>query len=268
MPRAAALTCSRGTSGLDLWHFVGEGKTSRVNLLAPRLWPGHAVVVVAVLAAGWLGVWQYGAWGAHRAAAERDITRARPVPIAQAIGPDQPFPSDALGRPVDVEGTWVGGATTYVSDREHDGRRGYWVVTPLSVGGAGKPALPIVRGWVDRPSDAPDAPRGDASVTAWLQPPEGGGPPDTDPDDDVLPTLQVAALLQRVDVDLYGAYGIAQRPEPGLARADLEQQPGAGSFTGLRNLFYAFEWWFFGAFAVFVWVKWLRDEADRVPSAA
>ena len=241
--------------------------TSCVNPLAPRMWPGHAVVVLAVVAAGWLGLWQYHAWGAHRAAAQRDVTNSRPVPIDRAIGPDQPFPSAAVGQPVDVEGTWVTDATTYVSDREHDGRRGYWVVTPLSVGGPGRPALPIVRGWVDRPSDAPAAPVGSASLVAWLQPPESGSAPDPDPDDDVLPTLRVAALLQRVDVDLYGAYGVAQQPGPGLAAATLEQLPGAGGLTGLRNLFYAFEWWFFGAFAVFVWVKWLREETEQGTAA-
>ena len=36
--------------------------------------------------------------------------------------------------------------------------------------------------------------------------------------------------------------------------------PEVGTFTALRNLLYAFEWWFFGAFAAFVWWRWVRDE--------
>ena len=229
-------------------------------LLGPRAWGVHAVVLTAVVAAAWLGLWQYGAWGNQRDTAARDLTQRAPIPIARALGPDEPFPADVLGQPVEVSGTWISGATTYVSDREHDGRRGYWVVTPLSVGGPGQPALPIVRGWAAHPADAPAAPTGRADLTAWLQPPEGAGLPDEDPDDDVVPTLRVADLLQRVDVDLYGAYGVATRPGPGLAAATLEQLPDAGSLTGLRNLGYALEWWFFGGFAVFLWSRWVRDE--------
>jgi hypothetical protein len=30
-------------------------------------------------------------------------------------------------------------------------------------------------------------------------------------------------------------------------------------FTAARNLFYAIEWWIFGGFAVFIWVRWCRD---------
>lgn len=238
------------------------------TLLAPRMWGVHLAVLVAVVAAALLGWWQLGAWGAHRDAAARDLTHQAPVPISRAIGPDDPFPAADLGRPVDVSGTWVEDATTYVSDREHDGRRGYWVVTPLSVGGAGRPALPIVRGWVARPSEAPAPPSGETSLVAWLQPPEGAGLPDPNPDDDVLPNLRVADLLQRVDVDLYGAYGVATRPGPGLEQADLAQLPDAGSLTGLRNLGYALEWWFFGGFAIFLWSRWVRDERAAADGVA
>ncbi len=51
------------------------------------------------------------------------------------------------------------------------------------------------------------------------------------------------------------------RPTDGLEPADLDQLPEVGRFTALRNLLYAVEWWFFGAFALFIWWRWLRDEA-------
>jgi hypothetical protein len=39
--------------------------------------------------------------------------------------------------------------------------------------------------------------------------------------------------------------------------------PKASTFTGLRNLLYAVEWWVFGGFAVFLWWRWCRDELER-----
>jgi surfeit locus 1 family protein len=40
--------------------------------------------------------------------------------------------------------------------------------------------------------------------------------------------------------------------------------PKPSSFTALRNLLYALEWWGFGGFAVFLWWRWYRDEVSRV----
>ena len=231
------------------------------KFLAPRFWGVHLLALVCVGAAVWLGAWQYGAWQERRAAEAADLTQSDPIPLAEAMGPDDPFPGDRIGQPVTVDGTWVPEATVFVSGREHDGRTGYWAVTPLATSSPGGPALPIVRGWVRSPESAPPAPTGHAELVGWLQPPEGSALLDEDPDDDVLPQLRVADLIQRVDQDLYGAYAVLTRPTDGLAPADLDQLPDVGRFTALRNLLYAVEWWFFGAFALFVWVRWLRDEA-------
>jgi surfeit locus 1 family protein len=230
-------------------------------LWSPRWWGVHLVALVSVALAGWLGAWQYDAWQERRAAEAADLTRLEPIPLADAMGPDDPFPGNLVGRPVTIAGSWVPDATVLVSGREHDGRDGYWVVTPLAVTGAGDPAIPVVRGWTPS-ADAVPAPGGATTdVVGWLQPPESAGAPDNDPTDDIVPQVRVADLVQRVDQDLYGAYAVLTRPGEGLEPADLDQLPEAGRFTALRNLLYAVEWWFFGAFALFVWVRWLRDEA-------
>jgi cytochrome oxidase assembly protein ShyY1 len=228
--------------------------------LAPRLWPGHLLALVLVLAAGLLGLWQLDAWQARRADEARDLTRAEPVSLGSVMGPDDPFPGRSVGQPVTLEGAWVPAGTIFVSGREHDGRDGYWMVTPLAVGGAGEPALPVVLGWVASTGDAPAPPAGDAELVGWLQPTEGTGAVDDDPGDDVLPQLRVADLAQRVDEDLYSAYAVAQEGVGGLPAADLEQLPDAGRFTAVRNLLYAIEWWFFGAFAVLIWWRWLGEQ--------
>lgn len=246
-----------------------------LTLLAPRFWATHLLALVLIGAAGGLGVWQYDAWQTRRAAQASDLTRLDPAPLADVIGPDDPFPGDRVGQPVILDGTWVPAGTLYVSGREQDGVEGYWVVTPLAIGGAGAAALPVVRGWVSDPGQATAPPTGAAEFVAWLQPPEGTGESDDDPTDDVLPQLRIADVVQHVDQDLYGAYAVVADDvaagdwpagptaindgTAGLDRADLAQLPSPGRFTALRNLLYAFEWWFFGAFAVFVWLQWVRE---------
>jgi surfeit locus 1 family protein len=230
--------------------------------LAPRFWGMHLLALVLTAAAVALGVWQYDAWQTHRDAQAIDLTSARPVPLTDVMGPDDPFPGDRVGQPVRVSGTWVPSGTVFVSGRERAGTDGYWVVTPLAVGGEEAPALPVVRGWVADPADAPAVPTGEATLEAWLQPTEGTGASDPDPSDDVLPQLRIGDLVQHVDQDLYGAYGVAEQPGPGLERATLAQLPPVGALTSVRNLLYAIEWWFFGAFAVFVWWRWVTEATD------
>ena len=244
--------------------------------LHPRYWGFHLLALVLVAIAVGLGLWQLDAWQTRRTAEAVDLTRVDPIPLDDALGPDDPFPSDMVGQPVIVEGTWLDRGTVYVSGREQDGQDGYWVVTPLAVGPADGPALLVVRGWSKTVEDAPPPPTGNAEFVAWLQPTEGSGRPDDDPDDDVLPELRVADALQKVDRDLYGGYGVvaddvAEGAWPsgdkavndgtdGLAPATLDQLPPAGRFTAVRNLLYAIEWWVFGLFAGFIWWRWVRDE--------
>jgi cytochrome oxidase assembly protein ShyY1 len=228
--------------------------------LAPRLWLGHLLAVVLAGSAVLLGVWQLDAWQARRADEARDLTRADPVALSSVMGPDDPFPGRSVGQPVTLEGEWLATGTVFVSDRERAGQEGYWMVTPLAIGGPDQPALPIVLGWVADPTSAPSPPQGSADLVGWLQPPEGRGTVDDDPDDDVLPQLRIADLVQHVDQDLYGAYAVAQHGIAGLPAADLAQLPDVGRFTAVRNFLYAVEWWFFGAFALLIWWRWLGEQ--------
>jgi cytochrome oxidase assembly protein ShyY1 len=237
-------------------------------VLAPRLWLGHLVALVLVVAAALLGLWQLDAWQARRADEARDLTRADPVALSSVMGPDDPFPGRSVGQPVTLAGTWVPDGTVFVSGREHDGHDGYWVVTPLAIGGATAPALPVVLGWVADPAAAPAPPQGGAELVGWLQPAEGTGAVDDDPGDDVLPQLRVADLAQRVDQDLYSGYAVARDGVDGLPAADLAQLPDAGRFTAVRNLLYAIEWWVFGGFALLIWWRWVGEQTaldDEAP---
>lgn len=234
----------------------------------------HLLALICAGAAVGLGVWQLDAWQAQRAAEAVDLTQDAPVVLGDLMGPDDPFPGERVGQPVTVSGTWLPEGTVYVSGREHEGREGYWVVTPLTTGTATDPAVPIVRGWVDNPADAPAAPSGTADVQGFLQASEGTGAFDDDPLDDVYPQLRIADLVQRIDTDLYGAYAVlddqaagANTGAAGLIAADVEQLPDPGQFTAVRNLLYAVEWWFFGGFALFIWWRFVTEE-DDVPGGS
>jgi cytochrome oxidase assembly protein ShyY1 len=220
-------------------------------------------MILAVAASGALGYWQYDVWHQDRVSQQRDLTDAPPVPIDQVMTHDAPFPGDGVGQPVDVRGTWLTGATVLVQDRRDDrGRRGLWVVTPLTSGAPSAPAVAVVRGWVPagtRPSAVPAPPEATAEVTGWLQPADSDDTADDRPGDAVLPDLQISAIAQRVRQDLYDGYVISKHPDSGLEAATLSQLPTASVSTGLRNLLYAFEWWFFGCFAIFIWAKHVRE---------
>jgi cytochrome oxidase assembly protein ShyY1 len=128
----------------------------------------------------------------------------------------------------------------------------------------------VVRGWTASKADVPAAPTGRVDLTGWLQPGEGSGLPDPDPQDDVLPELRIASAIQHVDQDLYGGYVIARDGTPDGAHAGALEPVTPASLpkpdvtTKLRNILYAIEWWVFGGFALFLWWRWVRDELDRV----
>jgi cytochrome oxidase assembly protein ShyY1 len=226
-------------------------------LVRPRFWPGHLAMLVCVAIAAGLGLGQYGAWQQHRADAARDLADDPPVALGTLMTGDSPFPGRSVGQPVRFTGQWIGG-NVYVSDRVQDGRRGYWVVTALLVDRT-RSAMPVVRGW--SPTTSLPAPTGTASVTGWLEPTEGSGPVDEDPHDNVSPMMRTASLVEQVDADLYSGFVIARDipTQEGIAYVPAVSRPGVSATTGLRNIFYAVEWWFFGAFAAFIWWRWCRD---------
>ena len=253
--------------------------------MSPRMIGLHIVALVATTAAVWLGLWQYDAWQTRREVQAIDLADAKPQPLVEVMGPDDPFPGDAVGRPVELTGVWLSGESFVVSGRENAGTEGFWAITPVAVCtpqcDEANPAMVVVLGWTDTPEAMPEAPSGPVSLTGWLQPPEGSGTQDPDHTDDVLPELRTADMIQRVDQDLYGAYLIADEVSTGgqgtggeatgtetLRPVTPASLPEPETFTALRNLLYALEWWVFAAFAVFIWWHWCRDEIEqaKVPS--
>ena len=192
-------------------------------------------MVVCVAVAAGLGLWQYDAWHDHRADAARDLESKPAKPLSAVMTGDSAFPGRSSGQPVSFSGSWLGADTVFVSDRERAGHKGFWVVTPVLVDGT-RSAMPVVRGW-STGATAPDV-SGSVAVTGWLQPSEADDSVDTDPQDDVVPSMRVASLVEHVDEDLYSGFVIARIPaaQGGIEPVRPAKVPGVSGFTGLRNL--------------------------------
>jgi cytochrome oxidase assembly protein ShyY1 len=138
----------------------------------------------------------------------------------------------------------------------------------------------MVRGWF-RGGDEPLPPTGEVDLVGWLQPsqdlvrnPDPSGRPNA-------VGISIPDLVQKTGVDLYSGFVVLDHARAdgtdvtGLRQARLEESPSAGTWPGARNLFYGVEWWFFAGFAIFLWIKWMRDETreqaareDAVPLSA
>ena len=219
-----------------------------------------------------LGVWQLeraevrGAASAAREA-ERVVT-ADPEPLTDVLAPGQGFVGDLVARKVVTTGTYDDDATLLVTGRAHDGRTdGYLVLTPLRVPTAdGTAVLPVVRGWSPTDDVAP-APVGEVEVVGWLQAGEEAGDAVADGRTDAISSPQ---LLVAWGGPIWTGYLVVQSSDPadpaaagGLEGLDPPRRAGAG--LNVQNLAYAAQWWIFGAFAVGLWWRLVRDEAAGRP---
>ena len=264
-------------------------------LARPRM-----VVLLLIALAVALGCLRLGLWQWHRATERADAAAVHtaaqaagvaPSGVGTVVAPQAPVPGDEIGRSVWATGTYEAAGQRLVSGRSLDGRVGYLVLTPLRVsddgtGGrswadlSGAPILPVVRGWVASPSDAPglDVPAGTVRVTGWLQageassgeasPANPGGPPVTD-------AIAPSALVNDWGGPIWGGYVVMTASAPAqVATADggpaaIPRPVAEGdSSINLQSLFYAIEWAVFAAFALAFYVRLARDEVKDARAEA
>ncbi|KQV74753.1 hypothetical protein ASC61_06890 [Aeromicrobium sp. Root344] len=231
-----------------------------MTLGTTRLWlrPGlvglHFFAVVAVAFCVFMGLWQLGVYDSRQEHERADKQHVPRVALSGLWGPDQSFTSKLNHRPVTAEGTFAPAEQqVWVTDKEQDGRTGVWLLAPLLVDGDDH-ALLVVRGWAPKVGELPAVPEGRVTIKAVLQPGEAGGA-SYDPDRREIGSVRIPALTNELPYDLYSGYAVSTSAS---AAAGLELVPPPApddvSWTvGLRNLAYAFQWWVFGAFSVFMW---------------
>ena len=117
-----------------------------------------------------------------------------------------------------------------------------------------------MRGWVASPADADVPPTGTVSVVGYLQASEEAGSGVADGRTEAISSPE---LLNAWGGPIYTGYLVVASSDPAqsssVALLDPPTKPGSG--LNIQNLAYAAQWWIFGAFAVLLWLRLVRDEA-------
>ncbi|KRE37556.1 hypothetical protein ASG73_07780 [Janibacter sp. Soil728] len=237
--------------------------------LRPRFL-GLLVVALVVAAVGIIaGRWQ---WSVAHDVARADAVRTvqeRPVrPLADVVAPHEAFPDEGSGQQVSTRGEYTGDPLLVVN-RRFDDAKVSWVLDRFVVERTGA-NLAVVRGWIPAGEDPPSAPSGTVDLVGSLAPPEApdqsGGSADGE-----LTSVDIAQLVNAWDGDIYNGFVFAISEDGSASATGLERVPPPLPDTSLqfRNVMYAGQWWLFAAFALWMWVKMVRqaaraddDEAD------
>lgn len=254
-------------------------------LLTPRWLAVSVLALLAVPVCVLMGSWQLSRFEVrvdqHKTAEhDRGRTAAEAaVPLASVL-PDTraQVPGDDSGRVVSATGRYDSGHQLLVPDRTLDGRDGFYVLTPLRVGGGA--ALPVVRGWLPgdasaaaRSGSVPAAPTGQVTVTGALQYPESGDSSGVSAGS-ALPSGQLgiisaASLVNVLPYPVYGGWVTATHPAAPLKAVPPAAPPNSGlDLKAFQNLGYTGQWFVFAGFVVFMWFRLVRREAEARADAA
>ena len=227
-----------------------------------------AVTLAALAVCIVLGMWQ---WSRAEATGASVAPQPR-VPLAEVLAPASPA-GQAISRQVSVTGTWAEADAVLIAGRQVDGQDAVLLVRALLVDadatGTGQPAtLPVLVGW--RPASSPVGPDpgpGSVVVTGYVRAPEQATPA-SGTDGEAIPgavwndTISPSELAQTWQSPLYSA--VLSSYEGSESWEPLPPPPTERTLN-IRSVMYALEWWIFGAFALFVGVRAMRDNG-RIPS--
>jgi len=228
-----------------------------------RAWIATVAALLGIAATFALGLWQLDRAHQKEALAASIAARRAMPPLSQ----DALLASDAMAlvhRPVLLRGTWVGGRTVFLDNRQMPGGAvGFYVVTPLQLAGSDRVVL-VQRGWAprnfnDRERLPPvQTPAGEVQVQGRIAPPPSRlyqpGPAGTGP------------IRQNLDLHAFAAEsGLAVLPvtvqQTGPASQGLRRDwPDAGGRGPETNYGYAFQWWALCGLiaALYVWFQFIQ----------
>lgn len=252
-------------------------------LLTPRWLVLSALALLAVPFCVFMGSWQLSRFDAQ-VQQQRDskhsvqqTATAAPVPLRDVL-PDAgaTVSGDDYGRVVSATGQYDAAHQYLVPHRTLDGRDGFYVLTPLRVGGGA--ALPVVRGWL--PGDVstaakagavPAPPAGQVTVVGGMQYPESTDTAEVETGQ--LPSGQLgmisaASLVNILPYPVYGGWITASHPSAPLVAVPPAAAPNSGlDLKAFQNLGYTGQWFVFAGFVVFMWFRLARREAEAQADA-
>ncbi len=255
------------------------------TVLTPR-WTGLLLLALAIAAVmSVLGVWQLDVYQSKTAAATAKRAQGEPVSLQSLFSIDDGLPSKAVGRRVTASGTWGPAADQlFISDRRQGDRDGFWVVTPLMLDSSGAAdgsagAIMVVRGWVPTVSDpAGTPPAGHVNLSGAVVASEAQDASGDDTAGRVLQSLRIPTIVHLVNYRIYDAFVILSSIDQsttaptGLSPEIVQPPSPPTDHAGLRNVAYAFQWWIFAAFTLWMWGRMVldahRSDAESDPEPA
>lgn len=228
-----------------------------------------------------LGNWQLNR-AAQRDAIHADIQRAASLPTL-TLDASVPAAQLVAWRPAQATGHWLHRYTVLIENRNHNGRPGYWVATPLQLDTQGNAAAVLVlRGWLPRESVVQQAPDGAPHISpalghqlaqhndpvvvtgqlfahvprvlelwTWSDKSRAGVPDTLDDTRSALPAVQnlpLADYQRATGLTLLPVVLAANGPEPGNTPPMVQQWPHPSSDSD-TNRGYALQWFSFCAIA-------------------
>ncbi len=215
-----------------------------------------------------------GRWQMHRAEERRTLLRTLEMGRAHAplILSATTTPADLTAwRPVLARGTWQPDLSILLENRNHAGRPGYWLVTPLLLEAPRQDAVLVLRGWLPRlplgqPLTLPQLPAGIQLVRGELarhiprlfELGSWGLSAESPPI--VLPTADGSVpCLQNIELGAYAqATGLSLLPAVLMQTQEIQDglvrdwpQP---SVDFHQNLGYAMQWFSFATIAGIAWL--------------
>ncbi len=224
-----------------------------------------------------LSQWQFGR--STRSEAPVSTGTEEPRPLTAVLKPGEYFPGSVADQVGTATGHYDAQKQVLGPGRMKDGAKGFWIVSAFAVQGA--PSLngagaspqtwvPVARGWVADPADAPAPPSGSVELTGRLIPSEAPLP-NTDAGPGRATAVSVAELINLWDVSSYPGFVAASAERSAGADVaasgpvkplNIGPQPPAQTVNWL-NLFYAAEWVVFAGFALFIWWRLVKDDYRR-----
>lgn len=225
----------------------------------------HALALLLIAACLLLSHWQ---WSRAHYARQASAT-AKTVAFEKLSKPRDFLPPSSVGQSTIVSGTWQPHGRIILANRGADGRKllgganvppirgsGNWILDLLSLPDGSSVA--VVRGWQSSEAVFPAA-KGTAKITGIIQPAEDA------PNNEAIvasPLITTKFLLSHSQTDVRDGFII----ETGVGGSLAQIVPSRGAFTsnGLRtlNVFYTFNWLFFGLLILLIWIRVVRDEVS------
>lgn len=215
-----------------------------------------ALVVAGVFAA--LGQWQLERSIAEATVIERDTENT--VPLASVSEPQAVITTNASGRMVSVECSFVEGDDVVITNRPTSGGTGSWLVrhcqTPAGA------SLAVAVGWSPETIASGEIPDPQSPLVGRYVPTES--PQQSDFREGERSALAVPELLNLWSNPgpVYGGYLVLAEAPEGLLAIGTEA-PATERQLNWLNLFYAAEWAIFGVFALYLWYRLVKDEWER-----